>query len=762
MKIKALHISAFGGLKNFNIQFENSFDVIYGENEHGKTTLMNFIKMMFYGTERSSSQLNRNLRKKYFPWDGSQPAGSIDFEKNNRSYTLERIFGNSNSTDKVTLIDRDLGTCENVSPDIGIKIFGISVSAFERSIFIGQFGFPENNSIACGELNGKLSNIALTGDENVSFEQVQKHLENAKFELMSKSGRSGIYDKNLKLRENLEQKLKTCELNEENIKKATELSKQIAEEIKILQKKADDLKVKIERENDIKNAKKLQELLNLKSRLDSLNQTLTLSDGSLADDVFVKKIEFCLSKIENIRNKISQKENEIAILKNNLNLANKVSTDNFSENGDKITEKINSLQNKKEKISLQIQKLTETENTKINPLYTVFTAITAAISIILFVLKPQFGILSGAILLLAAIISVVGVLRLKINKRSRQNEILNLKLEETRIISLIVAEKANLTAIGNAINANSALTENQNNMLKTGISELENLKANFQNENQALLNLFSAFKPIENTDQIDGMLAEIRENAEKQKEIKQNINYILKDIGNISYETAQKKLKDINFETKIDFAALKTEYEELLQTITERKTEFATINAEIKSLTANTENSENLKSEIENLTEKINSQKDYCECIDIVLSSLSDAYAQLRKNYGSVFENRAGEILSGITGGDYGNLSISKSFDITVEKNGTFGTKELDYLSSGTVDQAYLSLRMALSELISEEEQKLPVILDDSLTQYDDTRVKIALEFLKEYSENGQIIMFTCHRAIADIAKENGAKLITI
>ena len=53
-------------------------------------------------------------------------------------------------------------------------------------------------------------------------------------------------------------------------------------------------------------------------------------------------------------------------------------------------------------------------------------------------------------------------------------------------------------------------------------------------------------------------------------------------------------------------------------------------------------------------------------------------------------------------------------------------------------------------------------MLDDSLAQFDDNRQKIALEYLKEYSNKNQIIMFTCHKYISDIAENLGANNINM
>ena len=164
MKIKRVYIAAFGGLKNKTVDFEDGFNVIYGENENGKTTVMTFIKMMFYGSERGSSALAKNPRKKYAPWSGERPAGSIDFEHGGRSYRLEREFRSSNSTDKITLTDMSAGTRESLSGDVGSRFFGLSAAAFERSVFVGQFGKAESDASAESEINSKLSNMVTTGD----------------------------------------------------------------------------------------------------------------------------------------------------------------------------------------------------------------------------------------------------------------------------------------------------------------------------------------------------------------------------------------------------------------------------------------------------------------------------------------------------------------------------------------------------------------------------------------------------------------------
>ena len=763
MKIKSLHIASFGGIKNLDLNLDSRFNIVYGDNENGKTTIMNFIKMMFYGSERSGNVLNKNIRKKYTPWDGSSMAGSIDFYNNGRLYRLERIFGSSNSTDKVTLIDQSLGERETVAADIGTKLFGLTLPAFERSIFIGQFGFPENNALAEGELQSKLSNIAFTGDEAISYEAVEKRLQTARYELSSKSGKAGIYDKNLKLCFELEKQLEEANVHQATIKSAKEKAEQITANIKSLQEKADILKQQIDAENDIRNAQKLKELLSLKAELDNLNKELTLTDGKIADEMFVRKVEFCLSKIENIKAKITSKQNETTVLKNNLKLALNPSSDATPQKQKELKQKIQDLENQKLNIGGKIEKLQKADKPKntyiIWYILALILGIASAVALTFISIAAFIGF---GITLILFILALVFTIKAKNKIKNDKSELLSLQLEENRIISLIASENSNLNAINTALGSSSAMIENQKEIISTNLKDISAWQDDIKAEEQTLFTLFASYKQVDTVNAVKEALLLISQTATKQKELKQNINYILRDVGNISYDEAEEKLKNLKTDNAVDFEKVKADYEILIQQITEQKTTLATIVNEVKNISTRTGNSEKIKTELLTLKAKTLNQKEYLDSLDLALSVLNDAYAEVRQSYSSVLEQKASEILRSITDDNYKNMTVSKTFGIAVEKSDVFGSHELDYLSSGTVDQAYLSLRLALSQLITDNEQKLPVILDDALAQYDDKRTKTALGFLKKYSENGQIIMFTCHKSLIDMAFDSGTNCINL
>ncbi|WP_175631841.1 ATP-binding protein [Virgibacillus siamensis] len=74
-------------------------------------------------------------------------------------------------------------------------------------------------------------------------------------------------------------------------------------------------------------------------------------------------------------------------------------------------------------------------------------------------------------------------------------------------------------------------------------------------------------------------------------------------------------------------------------------------------------------------------------------------------------------------------------------------------LSKGTIDQLYVSLRLAIGEVMSEK-HKLPFIIDDAFVHFDAVRTKQLMDILTEISDSRQIILFTCNRDISEAAQE--------
>lgn len=785
MKIKSLYIASFGGVKNLKLDFSSGFNVIYAENESGKTTIMSFIKMMFYGSERGGNSLAKNIRKKYTPWDNSQMAGSIDFTHDNKNYRLEKEFRSSNSTDKSVLFDLDLSESQTVSGDIGSKIFGLSQASFERSVFIGQFGFPESDTTAEGEIASKLSNLALSGEENVSFEEVNKRLQKAKLSLMSKSGKAGEYDKNSKLLEEINEEIRKAEnaKSKYNIKKSD--AENLQAEIILISKTAEQLKQKIAVEQDCRNYEKYKKLLSLKEELETASKKLTLSDGTVIDDNYLNKIKFCVSKVEKAKNDTLSKENEIVTLKKSIEAGLNPPENATEENMQKLQAKIELLKLEREDSSQELarreqklfslkEKLPEAKNRKkpFNKMFLSFAGVLLILAIVLIFVSMLAFAVSGALAVVFAVLSFV-VRPNDLEYLDKINSDIAFESEKVAEIEKVISEKnfeigsdtAEYEAIKAALNATSKVIENQEQMLAEANDSLEQLKRLEKDAFSELAEIFFKYKTVDSLEEIKELIPEISQKAQAVREIKTELNFYLNELGGISYDTAREKLeemKDINLDSNIDFNYLKSEYEKLLQEISDKKSKIATLVTEAKMQVALSEKLDEYKQKQAFLLEKMGAQKQYCEILDIASEVLSESFSEVHSSYGLVLENKASEIFSRLTKEKYSSMTISKSFDITVRERDVFGSRDIGFLSSGTADQGYLSLRLAIAKLISEEKEALPILLDDSLAQYDDERMKMAIEFLSDYAKEQQIVMFTCHNAIADMASENNAQITAI
>jgi uncharacterized protein YhaN len=118
---------------------------------------------------------------------------------------------------------------------------------------------------------------------------------------------------------------------------------------------------------------------------------------------------------------------------------------------------------------------------------------------------------------------------------------------------------------------------------------------------------------------------------------------------------------------------------------------------------------------------------------------------------------RTSEIFLRITLGSFQDLATGfddkdKLVFLCQEKNGREIT--VDGLSEGTRDQLSLALRIAGIEHHIEHNAPLPVIVDDLLIKADDFRSKAILEILGELSRKAQVIFFTHHSKLVELARE--------
>lgn len=138
--------------------------------------------------------------------------------------------------------------------------------------------------------------------------------------------------------------------------------------------------------------------------------------------------------------------------------------------------------------------------------------------------------------------------------------------------------------------------------------------------------------------------------------------------------------------------------------------------------------------------------------IDLALETMTNLSSSIRDSFGLYLNRAASDLIKGITGGIYTSMSVDENLNVFL--NTKTKLVPLEQVSSGTMDQVYLALRLAAATLIQEGEERMPMIFDDSFVLYDDDRLRTALKWLiNAYSD--QIIIFTCHQREAQMLTAN-------
>ena len=123
----------------------------------------------------------------------------------------------------------------------------------------------------------------------------------------------------------------------------------------------------------------------------------------------------------------------------------------------------------------------------------------------------------------------------------------------------------------------------------------------------------------------------------------------------------------------------------------------------------------------------------------------------------------AQEFFSTVTGQRYTGLYAPLGEQTISVTDATGGNRQPSELSRGTREQLYLALRFGLIREFGEHAERLPVVVDEALVNFDPERAHLAAESFARLSKTNQVLVFTCHPATAEtFSKSAGAQVVDI
>ena len=458
------------------------------------------------------------------------------------------------------------------------------------------------------------------------------------------------------------------------------------------------------------NKKQLEEIGTERSREKPINILEKNIEKNKNEINELKKYENILYEIEEEKNQIKNNIEKNQIKNNLLKEIKKIKDKNNIENEKiKIKEKINEenknkIEELKNKIEIKEKEYLEKNNDKkypdkkyeknrLNNKLNIFLALLILINILWIIFIPKIidnKIIKYIFLLTLPMYLIFSLfLKNKLNKKLR-----NLEKNKREELEKIENEKNNLLNEKKIIEKNWQEINNEINKIKSENNSESNL------EEYKLLN---KYKNNLDEEEINNLL-----DTEK---IEEEININEYKLNNDKLEINKLELKKDNIEPQ-------------LENLSKLEEELIAYEEQYKNL------------------QKTNTS------IELAKKLLEKAYEKMKNSVSPIFTEKLSKNISKITKNKYTNLYFSDDQGLTIElDNGNY--VPADRLSIGTIDQLYLSLRLAMLDEISKE--KVPIILDEAFAYYDNDRLKNILIYLTSEFKDRQIIILTCTKREKEI-----------
>ena len=320
MEIENIKINSYGNLKDKELEL-NKFNIIYGKNESGKSTLLNYIKNSFYGISKNKNGKDMSDYDKYLPWGENDFSGRLKYKlDDNNSYEIFRDFNKKNPI-IYNSQKEDISEKFKIDKKTGNQFFYEQTKVDENTFMSTALSAQKEvvvDSSTQGILLQKVANLAESGAEDVSY---KKAMSNINSRLLSEVGTSNSKERPINIAMDNVQKY-IFDLTTKNSIKTNRY--EIEEKINNYNEELEEENKKEELFNNISdlliNNKLEKEKIKIKNNVISENnEKIKLLDNK-KDNLFnnIKNID----EITNEKNKINKKYIFILIILILLNILN--------------------------------------------------------------------------------------------------------------------------------------------------------------------------------------------------------------------------------------------------------------------------------------------------------------------------------------------------------------------------------------------------------------------------------------------------------
>ena len=679
MKIKNIKVNAYGNIENKDINLEEGINIIHGANESGKSTLLNYIISIFYGISRNKDGKVLSDYEKYKPWNSNEFSGRISYKlENGEKYEIFRDFNKKNPK-----IYND-------------KLEDIS-DRFETDKKDGSKFFIEQMGI---DKQMYLSTVVSTQEE-VRLDEKNQNMLIQKIANLAGTGEDNVsYKKALiKLQEKIRDEIGTNKTSQKPIniieKEIVEINNKIVETEKYRNRKYE---IDAEKEQILSELKELeqqkqilQELQNSMKSEEETKNRLEIREKNRKDNIAK------INELTNQKNTINAESERVQSAKNHLQEIIK----GHKENIEKLNSEIEKIANEKE----------ETQEKEKPSISFIVITVVLAIALICSIILIKNYIVSG--ILGVAIIANIVFYVINKNKQKVNKAKLREKINQEKQYKREKLENQKQQIIAN-VNTTEKELEKQEEEEKQVNSELSMLK---------------------------GQIILLEKNNEKITEEIEQDNKAINEESNKNKQQIIEKYKDKNINDLLYINDYQNYISKIEETINNNRIRIKGLEIEYNTIVPQLDEMVVLEEKREADKEKLAELREKESIINIAIENLMDAYEEMKTTITPKFTKNLSESIQKISSNKYNKVTINDENGMIIENNrGEY--VEAIKLSTGTIDQLYLALRLSMIDELSKE--NLPIILDESFAYSDNNRLKNMLQYLTSDLNNHQTIIFTC------------------
>ena len=755
MIIERINIKSFGMITDMSLDFSEDINVIVGRNEAGKSTVAAFIRFMLYGFPAENNTDGPDERAKRVNWDNGTAEGSMTVRVGGKRYLINRVTERVANGQRVSykedssIIDLETGSPAFGKVPAGEVFFGVDRELFENTAFVGQIG---DSSIDEGRVKESIENILFSGSERINNQRAASKVAVRMETLRHKGGSGGTIYELERRSEQLKERFRMADEDNKQIlakeAKLHEIRTQRKAETELLDKLC-DLDVCYRNVVLIQTFDKLHELeKQYDDKTEEYNNYIHANTraGFVPTEAYLTDIAVSRKGVDDAyRNLVDARERY-----------------EKEKSAAGITKDTEAQIELSDSLGGEAAALTRVRSLKRSFIRSIAFGILAALfaiaEVVFFVVAPvpmPFKIVSAVIGGLVLIGGGYAMFSIFKNKKELS------KLEEGFSTSNVSDLKAKLAVIAE----DRAKRDKMINDTEAARVSLEISKERYEEAKGKLLEVILRWgeePPTSSLNEfldsleervrvfLDGERAIIKEKGELEAAIRETRAVVADkseiDIRGQVSPLKRKVLTQINHEQIVDGIG------DCKGKIAELEAAAEAVEGELGMLKLRATDPGELYAKMQENDARIEELRHEYNALEEALSSIESASGNLRLEISPRLGEYTAALMGVMTDKKYSDIDISDGLKVSFTAP-SGEKKSVDFLSGGTRDLTYISLRMALIDMLYTE--KPPTLFDESFAHQDNARAKSMMKAVKALSAEGQqSFIFTCREREATLAKE--------